>query len=716
MRSFIQTWFLHVRKDYTKSKFINFNYKPLYKNSPFPDSVETSVLMTSSDNIKDGYLNKKFNRFTTMGRVRNYNKYHSYFGSNYVETKSRRILAKNRSVKEMIDSNRGSFNYDNDLPLPLTKNSRLVGVYNLTNKNKFFHKDCEPDFTVRELLRRASPEFKELDDNHFIKVLPGSWKYNYQNLVDMATPVNSEYSIDDLIEGIKSRKDIDLVLPLLPKYDVNTINHVRVNHTSSPGINTKNLIGPKRSVTTSRTKPVAYQYARDIIQVPRNNYVVDTSLYSVGGREKKIIIPYKTPYKQIKTRVTLNQEDIPTIIGQSVVVLINESLQKISEGFNWGGRINGRGRYLDLISNLKCKDGYTTNFNTDFSGHDNSVTERQMVVGMSLLRCCFPICDKIDRIFYYILSSLVFKRIVLPESNLVYELSKGLPTGHSFTSILTTITAYMKISTAINKVIPKSEIKETHLQGAGDDWCGVMPIKYLSAVSTHINTFSGAKCDDFSINANSILSNKTYPLPTFLKKKYTSYGLSWYIPELFTNLSYPTSTKLTLNNFVQNCMVMCTSGPFDQDLNKIMKNVILVKYCEFELKMHKRLCLGLGIEIGPDVEKRLKVIKDLCGVNMKNTVPLNHRVFTPFDVKNRKGVVLLTLDLTVSIQQYFDEFDAKIHNSMKFMWSKRIYEKFETLVRLKVFDTKKKYIRNDNLNINRSFITKYYLIYKSWLC
>jgi hypothetical protein len=314
-----------------------------------------------------------------------------------------------------------------------------------------------------------------------------------------------------------------------------------VNHSSQPGINTTVLLGKKRSITTSMTKVIAHQYARDIIMVPRKSYVLDTSLYYIGGREKRMKSPYSDPFKILKSRMVLAQEDVPTIIGQSLVVNINESLQRRSEGFNWGGRLNGRGSFMDFVGNLKPKHPGMINFSTDFSGHDNNVTENEIIVGMGLLRCCYPEGDEIDRLFYYITSSLVFKRVVAPDSHIIYELSKGLPTGHSFTSILTTICAYMKISVAIQKTHKKKHIKDTHLQGAGDDWNGLTHKRYLKQVSDHINKFSGAKCDPFEENSGLITDDLEVGKPTFLKKNYKHGLIAWNQPEFFVNLSYPTS-------------------------------------------------------------------------------------------------------------------------------------------------------------------------------
>lgn len=82
----------------------------------------------------------------------------------------------------------------------------------------------------------------------------------------------------------------------------------------------------------------------------------------------------------------MGQEDVPTLIGQSVAKLINESLQFMNDGFNWGGRFNGRRNFIKLLDNLNVnKRNDLINFGTDFSGHDNWVTEQQIVVAFAIL-------------------------------------------------------------------------------------------------------------------------------------------------------------------------------------------------------------------------------------------------------------------------------------------------------------------------------------------
>jgi hypothetical protein len=163
------------------------------------------VLSTFSDTKRDKILNLKFNRFDTMGRAKNYKKFRYTVQNSIHKVDERIINIKNKNLKQFILNNRGEFNWDNDLELPLGRNCKLIGVYNGRVNRNYFHKEFIVDYDVRRCLKNASEEFEQLDENNEIRVMPGGWKFANQNLIDMATPNSSKYSYDQMIGGIKSR-------------------------------------------------------------------------------------------------------------------------------------------------------------------------------------------------------------------------------------------------------------------------------------------------------------------------------------------------------------------------------------------------------------------------------------------------------------------------------------------------------------------------------
>jgi len=107
----------------------------------------------------------------------------------------------------------------------------------------------------------------------------------------------------------------------------------------------------------------------------------------------------------------------------------------------------------------------------------------------------------------------------LPDSGLIYEISKGIATGHGFTSILTTLCSYGTLATAINLTAPK-EVNRTVLRMAGDDVTGKMPAYMLSGVNYIISKESGHTMDDIEVGSGFFDTLNRNMRCTFLKKKY----------------------------------------------------------------------------------------------------------------------------------------------------------------------------------------------------
>jgi hypothetical protein len=656
------------------------------------------VLATNMDQKKEGAFCQVLNRYSTMGRVTKFKKYNNFYRYGERIEQERVVNLQNKSLKKIISKERDKeYSYGNLLPLPINKISRIVGVFRGNFKKMRYTPNYSPDYLIRRVLESTFPEFAIYMQGKIHEVLPGSWKYASINLVDMCTPHERKYSVDEIIEGYKTRKDIDLKLPKIPKYNVDTILGLRVNGKAYPGVMTSRLFGSKRSISTPFTKGGAHQFAKLIME--SKDYTVDKSLTYVGGREKRNKTTVSEDFKKIKIRITLGQEDIPTMIGQSLAKTINESLQMVNDGFNWGGRFNGRSNFLTFLDRLNInKSPGLINFSTDFSGHDNGVSEEQIVVAFSLIRSCFQEDPKLDKLFYYVMSGMIFKRIVLPESKLIYEISKGIATGHSFTSLITTLCAYGTISTAMSKIIPPEHLCNTHLQGAGDDWNGVCHKDYLNAVSDEINLNSGSKCDNFGDLKGNIVDDKTEGKPTFLKKTYMYGLLGWNDFELFTNLIYPTSTKMRLMTVIDNFMVMATSAPYNYRINQVIPKLITAKiyekYCTKHI-LHNRFAY---------ITNKYQKIFDRT-INLLCTSSLSTEYLRKLDNVEHvnwtaSGINYLEkTDTHEVIQHHLIELDLKLRKSMRWMLTNRGFTAYETLQRLKVFDLNKTYYKAHVYNI-----------------
>jgi hypothetical protein len=356
------------------------------------------------------------------------------------------------------------------------------------------------------------------------EIIPGSWCFSNANLVDMATPKTKFYNTSQLIAGLFSRVGIDFKLPYVRYWNIDILNGILTNGKAFPGLLTSRLFSSNRAMTTGFMKTYAKFYFTDVIK--RYKQVFDLSLITVGGREKRVT--YSEGYKILKTRVVLMMEDIPTLLGQSVAVPLTKAFQRLNEGYNFVGRSLEQRNHVNVTNEL-LRDPHTTIiFNADFSGHDNNVDEHQLVVAFGVLRLCFPVQWKfMDKLFYYFLSTMLFKHIVVPGSQFIYRITKGIATGNPFTSLVNTTVAYMTFATAINNVATYEEILETRLFVAGDDIIGVIPLSILEKLSDEIVNMSGMKIDPVVDHCGPLYSNDRSLQRSFLKKKFTPLGVSW---------------------------------------------------------------------------------------------------------------------------------------------------------------------------------------------
>ena len=90
------------------------------------------------------------------------------------------------------------------------------------------------------------------------------------------------------------------------------------------------------------------------------------------------------------------------------------------------------------------------------------------------------------------MSCIVFKRIVLPESNLIYQIYKGITPGHGMTNIINTVCIYGTFVTTFNKCLKgKRELSRTKLIIAGDDVIGNVHISKVTVVSNKLKFCNG---------------------------------------------------------------------------------------------------------------------------------------------------------------------------------------------------------------------------------
>lgn len=542
-------------------------------------AFENKLTSTHSDNIKDKYRNKHYNRFNTMGKLEKYKTYEFINDGSDLIVKEYNHDMRKIKLKDLMKKCKSENKYiENGLPLPLTPHCKLIGVVDSKSRKSFVNKGRNylKDDLLELFISKVDVNYVE-DEFSNIKVFSGNWAHNSQNLIDMATPKKKIFSVSDIINGYLSRVNIDFKLPYIGHYDPKQILKLDIKPTAFPGFSTSQKIAKKKRDSTPYTKDYSYKYAKHIMTYPEQ--ILDTSLLVVGGREKRTKFNIDEKGKRVKTRVTCMGEDVPTLISQSLVNPITNCIPEISDHFSQLAKVYGQGNMIRYVDSMKPGSWEDVLCDLDYSGHDNNTSQEQILVAFAMLRLCYDECEEIDKLFYYSMSSMIYKRIVLPESNLVYQINKGISTGHGFTSLITTMCAYGTLATALNNYLYKDgqhhynekEIKDylntSLIKNAGDDVNMRLNSELISGVYDYVLENSGHTIDDMRDNGYH-QSNNHDSTVTLFKKQFQDF--SWNERELFTNLVHPTISQKNFGHRADNLKVLMYQSPLNHILNHKM--------------------------------------------------------------------------------------------------------------------------------------------------
>jgi hypothetical protein len=571
VNKFVDAWFNEHRKVYLKTPYVD----PRSKFNHMKIDIERAnnwflAFCTIGDNITNAKVPFKHRIQGVVRKFRNY-RFTCDSYTPHLEEKTF-DFSKIRLSVYLKEVNKDNY-FEKGLPLPLTSVSKIVSVFKGGLPFKVDSRAYVPDSNVRKVFANdLDYDFTKLQNK---EIIPGNWMYSNANLVDMATPKKVFYNSSQLIDGLFSRVGVDFKLPFIRYWNIEMMNGVLTKGKAFPGLLTSKLFGHKRALTTGFMKTYAKFYFEKVIK--RYKQVLDLSLVTVGGREKRVT--YSEGFKVLKTRVVLMMEDIPTLIGQSVAVPLTKAFQRLNEGYNFVGRSLEQRNYVNITNELMRDPHTTIVFNADFSGHDNNVDEHQLAVAFGVLRLCFPARWKfMDKLFVYCLSTMCFKHVVIPGSQFIYRLSKGIATGNPFTSLVNTTVAYMTFATAINNVATREEILDTRLFVAGDDVIGVIPLSILEKLSDEITQMSGMKIDPITDHCGPLYSNDRALQRSFLKKKFTPMGVAWNDYELLDNLYTSAGGLARTGAEISRITDMVMNGPCDPILNSKVRKLIYAHF------------------------------------------------------------------------------------------------------------------------------------------
>lgn len=721
--SFIKNWWVYSQelRDSTYSDYRSDYMKDVMKISN--NRFDNLLLSTHSDNIRDEVRNKYYNRFDDMGRLSRYRTYEFINNGENLEVVSYKHSMRTKSLKSIIKRAKRNMakHVKFGLPLPLTKDCQLIGVANKNPRRSVSRKRTyERDSLVEYFNSKVDTSYQE-DEFNYIGTYNGDWQHSSQNLIDMAKVKPFKYSVEEMVESLLERSDIDFKLPYVGEYSPKLILGLDVKPKAFPGFSTSEKIAKFRKDSSPYTKDYAYKYCERIMKNERQ--ILDTSLIVVGGREKRVKFKDTEKDKRVKTRVTCMMEDVPTLISQSLVNPITNCIPEIKDHHSQLAKVYGQGNMLTYKETMQPKLWNEVLCDLDYSGHDNNTTEEQIVVAFAFLRLCFKESVEIDRLFYYCMSSMISKRVVLPESNLIYKLSKGVSTGHGFTSLITTICAYTTLATGIFRVLrfkqPEERarlLRSTLIGNAGDDCNLKLPVEIVNDLYEDLSKYSGHTVDDIR-ESGYIDSNNELSRVTFLKKQF--FQFSWNSKELFTNLLYPTVSEKNFGHRADNLKVLLYQSPLNTELNNKLICLILCYILSgrgyghqsmIEARLNGQVysyhrliddCNTIGFSNPLFIDELMKIdygeFKTYFSVTDKDTKLGSHTVF---------GNSFVSVDFM--IKQVLSDMKKTIKQKISWFTRRVKYKMHKSKNTLTVYDYMKTYTRPKSNNISYESLRIYY--------
>lgn len=422
----------------------------------------------------------------------------------------------------------------------------------------------EPKF-FNYMTNRASDTHKsQYDPQYNDRVsVSGSWGAQWRDFQDACDDTTHKMSYERIRKAIARRFKGKLKLPYFKEgVDPSDCLRVETNPRASSGLMSGKFFGQKHVDADKHLRPLACEVSK----LARNRIIADCSLWTIGGRDRRQKIHKDGP---LRSRIIMMPDGLPKIIGLSYASKIYDGLSRINYGKYSNecqlGRNDFHGNFIKYTDYFMKQKGINV-LEADISKHDVNTNEKTLVAAFALVRSCYPPSDETDRMFMYMMSGTIFKNVVIP-GRFIYKLTKSIPSGTPFTSIVTTLVNWINWSAVIVNNWLDFLNNEFHLNLFGDDTILSLPDYVDRTEEWWIQEFKSI-CG-YDLDPCKILSFHDpvwYNRPSFLKTM-PNYGLPARLTkDMFISLSFTRKRNKGWAGYYQQATVMCYSAPFNFDL------------------------------------------------------------------------------------------------------------------------------------------------------
>lgn len=202
----------------------------------------------------------------------------------------------------------------------------------------------------------------------------------------------------------------------------------KIKETASPGGDLDTVFVNKRQAFVDAVD-IAIKHWDNI----HKNYVPNNTIYTVGGRDKRIFD--KEPGEDVSSRAVMMHDMVEFLLAKPYTAQLEDHFTKdffnpIVFGFK-------KTQFGTERINYKRKL-YDFSLEGDWSNFDSTVLAEKIIVAFGICRSFFPEGRDIDRAFCYFCDGFLNKTVVCPDGNF-FKFYKGVPSGNAWTSIINSI-------------------------------------------------------------------------------------------------------------------------------------------------------------------------------------------------------------------------------------------------------------------------------------
>lgn len=345
-------------------------------------------------------------------------------------------------------------------------------------------------------------ETKDIKDyRHVLKDMPeqfiacGAWPTLVRELERFGEQVPHTFSWGEYSRGFFVRKDRLIMPRILRKPDSLEIYSQPINPKADPGLITRKEFGSTKAKCFGAVSHIAKMlYDKTAIKPTQ-----DLSLWHIGGRERRNKL---VPGTKVRSRPVWMPEMSSSLLAQLYSRPIMSGIQNLQgqsldmevmcgSSFNHNGWDKFRKRFVRKLNIIHA----------DWKNFDSSIVEEVMVLAFGIARSCYPEDEVIDNHFLFIASGFIHKQVALP-GRFIYMISKGVPSGSSFTTIIDTLCCWIVWSAIMNKLVGK-ECRDLDMALYGDDSMVTLPVNFSlpPKIEEKILMWTGMVVDPFKVSS-----------------------------------------------------------------------------------------------------------------------------------------------------------------------------------------------------------------------